>query len=114
MTIDGKDINFSYGLYFIGKAREKTGKDISEVFTGIQANPHSELVDLMYLSIEVDASLDGKKPPLTKREFVEYIQSSNDLNNDDGFGATFLKELTKSLFENVPKSDEDGKEVKKK
>lgn len=107
-------IKFSYGLYFLGKAVEETGKDLAQILLDIQNNPHSELVDLMYLSYKVNCKLDEVKPDVSKRQFVEYIERSKDLSNDDGLAANFLNKLTETMNEFLPKSDEEVETAKKK
>ena len=114
-TINGKEVGFSYGLYFLGKAQEATDKDLFHIVQHLGQNALSFLPDLMYLSMEVDAQLDGNELQLSKREFIEWLEKEKDLANDDGLGAKFIKGLTSTIKDNLPKDDvkEDGN-VKKK
>ena len=112
-NINGKEVGFSYGLYFIGKAQEETGKELYEIVNSLSKNALSLIPDLMYLSISIDAQLDGKKPAITKREFIEWMESEKDLAKDDGLASQFIQSFTETIKDNLPKDDVDG-EIKKK
>ena len=112
--INGKEIGFSHGLYFIGKAQKELGKDLFELVDELGKNTLSFLPDLMYLSIKVDAELDDKQPLIKKREFIEYLENSKDLSDAEGIGARFISEFSKSIKVNLPVNEDDGDGVKKK
>ena len=109
--INGKQIGFSKGLYFIGKAQQELGKDLFQLVEELGKNTLSFLPDLMWLSIKVDAELDGNLPQITKREFIEYLETNKDLSDAKGLGARFIHEFSESIKTNLP-VDEDN--VKKK
>ena len=111
--INGKEIGFSNGLYFIGKAQQQLGKDLFQLVEELGKNTLSFLPDLMWLSIKVDAELDDKQPSITKREFNEYLENSKDLSNNEGIGARFVSEFSNSIKTNLPQ-EETGDDVKKK
>lgn len=113
--INGQEIGFSHGLYFIGKAQEVFKKDLFELVGTLGSNTLSFLPDLMYLSLKVDAELDDKEPKISKREFIEWIETTKDLANDKGLGAKFVSEFTKSIKSNLPEEKVEAEEdVKKK
>jgi len=112
-NIKGNEIGFSNGLYFIGKAQEELGKDLFQLVEALGNNTLSFLPDLMWLSIKVDAELDDKQPLISKREFIEYLETAKDLSDDKGIGARFISEFSNSIKTNLPQV-EDKDEVKKK
>lgn len=111
--VGDKELGFSHGLYFIGKAQEEFNKDLFQLVGALSSNTLGFLPDLMYLSMKVDAELDGDKPKISKREFVEWLESTKDLNNEKGLGATFISEFSKSIKSNLPE-DESTESSKKK
>ena len=112
--INGKEIGFSNGLYFIGKAQRELGYDLFQLVEELGKNTLSFLPDLMWLSIRVDAELDDKQPAISKREFIEYLENSKDLSDDKGIGARFVKSFSDSIKVNLPVEESGGEDVKKK
>ena len=112
--INGKEIGFSNGLYFIGKAQQELGKDLFQLVEELGKNTLSFLPDLMWLSIKVDAELDDKLPLITKREFIEYLETNKDLSDDKGIGARFVAEFSNSIKTNLPVEEKEDDDVKKK
>ena len=112
--INGKEIGFSNGLYFIGKVQRELGYDLFQLVDELGKNTLSFLPDLMWISIKVDAELDDKLPAISKREFIEYLETTQDLSKNEGVGARFVKSFSESIKVNLPVEESGGEEVKKK
>lgn len=114
------DIKFGFGLYFLGKAQKERDTDLSGLLQSLAKNPVADTVDLMYLSAVVEAELDGVKLQLTKREFLDYLESIEDFKNTEGIIAQWSKGLMETIKGNFlpdePNEDVAEKEddVKKK
>lgn len=118
ININGKDVGFSYGLYFLGKAMKQKNVDLNELLTGLLKNVLSEAVDLMYYSAVCEAEIDGVEVPITKREFLNYLEKEKDFLNSSGAIAKWSKGLTETISGNFlpenTESEAEGEGLKKK
>ena len=117
IEVKGVNVDLSFGLYFLGKVLKKYDSDLVTFLALLQKNPLAEFVDVMYFCIECNADLDGIKPPITKREFVNFLQDNDDFNNKEGVLANFSKGLITSInghFTPNQEDENDSEEVKKK
>ncbi len=114
--INGKKVLLGHGLYFLGKAQKKWDTNLMGLLDSISKNPISDSVDLMYYSIECEAELDGVKVDVTKREFLEHLESDNSFKSIDGLLSKWVNELIECIKGNfLPEEKEDkGVKVKKK
>lgn len=104
--IKGKKVKFTVGLYFLGEAQAELNMNIDELIRAVINNPSKYLLDLMFISARVEAELDEKPCPITKRDLVEWLDESDDFAKNDGIGAEFSNKLVKSLTKHLPKPEE--------
>ena len=114
LEINGNTIEFSYGLYFLGKAQKQRKQDMVEMLNDMATNI-SDSVDLMYLSAEIECELNNSQMPITKKEFVDFLEKENDFKNTEGYLAKWAKELLKTVKGHfLPEQEGSSDDVKKK
>jgi len=115
LKIKDKDVKFGFGTYYLGKALKENNTDISGLLESISKNPIADMVDLMYFSAKCEAELDDVKVPITKREFVDFLEETKDFKNDDGVLSKWSKALIESIRGNfLPEEDKEVNEVAEK
>jgi len=115
IKIKGIDVKFSVGLYFLGKAQKEYNTDLQGLLNSLIKNPLADMVDLMYYSAKCEAQLDDIEVPITKREFVSYLEDSNDFQKTDGVLAEWSKKFVESIRGNfLPENEEVTADGEKK
>ena len=97
IEINGKSVKFGYGLYFLGKAQKEHNTDLNGLLQSLVKNPIADMVDLMYFSAKCEAELDEVKLPITKREFLEFLENTGDFKKTDGLLAQWSNGLVESV-----------------
>lgn len=114
-SINGNEISFGYGLYFLGKAQKEYDTDLNGLLKSLVKNPIADMVDLMYYSAKCEAELDEVKLPITKRQLLEHLEKKDDFNKEDGLLAKWSSGLMDTIRGNfLPNDDEDKQEGQKK
>jgi hypothetical protein len=112
LTINGKEIEFYFGLGFLGEALDGIDISISELGAKVSENPYLYVPKLMYYSASYGYKRKGQETPFS------YFDLLDDIENDGGFSNdnlnTFLNKLTESMSMNVPKGEEVGSVTSKK
>ena len=115
MTIKIKehDINFGFGLYFLGKAQGEKGVDLNGLLKGLKNN--TDIIDLMFLSAKTEAYLDEVAFPLTRREFVEFFTTDKDsLKIIKQWETQFVEDIKGHFLPENKEDEKENEEVKKK
>ena len=108
INIKGKDVKFGFGLYFLGKAMKNQDTDLQGILTSISKHPIADMVDLMYFSAKCEAELDNVELQISKRDFLEHLEATNDFKNTDGLLAEWANKFTESLKGNfLPENEEE-------
>ena len=97
LIIDGKEVNFTFGLYFLGKAQKEFKTDMHGLLNGIVENPLADITDLMYFSLKCNAEIDEIEVPFTKRFFVEYLENNKEYAKEDGI----IKKWADAFIESI-------------
>lgn len=97
VKIKDKEVKIGYGLYFLGVAQKELNTDLNGLLQGLIKYPISEMVDLLWLSIKCEASLDEVELPIKKRDLVEHLQDTKDFEDEDGILAKFSNNFVKSI-----------------
>lgn len=113
IEINGHNIKFGFGLYFLGKAQKENDTDLGGLLQSIVKNPVADMVDLMYYSAKCEAELDDVKLAISKREFLEFLEANNDFQNTDGYLAEWSKKLVESVKVMFVENDAVEEGVKK-
>ena len=79
IKINGKDIKFGFGLYFIGKAQSEKDTDLQGLLKSIKTV--SDVIDLMYIDAKTEASPDLKFhfKEVTIQEMKDELKNLNKL-----------------------------------
>lgn len=111
VKINDKDVKFSFGLYFLGKAQINFNVDLSGLLQMLIKNPTANMVDLMWYSAVCESELDEVELPIKKRDFVDFLEGTNDFKNTDGVLAKYSNALLETIRGNfLPVNDEPVKE----
>lgn len=110
LEINNKEVSFGYGLYFLGKAIKKNDTDLSGLLQSLVKNPLSDMVDLMFFSAQCEAEIDGVDLNITKREFLVFLDSTDDFKHLDGALAKWSKKLLETIQGSFTVDNEDLKE----
>ncbi len=97
INIKGHSVKFGVGLYFLGKAQKENDTDLGGLLQSIAKNPVADMVDLMYYSAKCEAELDDINIPISKRDFLEFLEENDDFKNTDGHLAKWSNDLVKSV-----------------
>lgn len=115
INIKGKEVKFGFGLYFLGKAQKHNDTDLNGLLQSLIKNPIADMVDLMYYSAKCEAELDDVELGISKRDFLEHLESVNDFTNTDGYLAKWSGNLVESIKGNfLPEDDTKAGEGSKK
>ena len=115
LEINSKQVKFGFGLYFLGKCLKEYKTDLNGLLQSLVKNPISDIVDLMYFSAKCEAELDEVKLQISKREFLDYLESTKDFQNTDGVLAKWSNGFVESVKGNfLPEINADEDDVKKK
>lgn len=109
-----KELEFVYGLSFLGKFYDDFGKNVSDIIEDYLANPHGMIPTLMYESYKHGLERKGLTLNHTKWEFTDLLEECGGVSSDDSPAVEFIKNFIDSLQLNLPKTDEKKDEVKKK
>ena len=104
LKLGGKDIDFNFGLMFIGELLEATELTIVEIVGKMNKNPFMMIPVLMVHSAAFAAHKKGVEFSLTKYDFAEWIDADGGINSK--VAVEFLAAFTKSLTKDVPKTEE--------
>lgn len=113
LEIQGNEIEFNFGLAFLGELLESTGLTIEQIIEGLQKNPFKIVPQIMFESVKHAKARRGKVLEMTVYDMADLIDESGGINQKavEDFLSAFYQSLTKD----VPKEDSPEKdEVKKK
>lgn len=114
--IAGHNIKFGFGLYFLGKAQKKWQTDLDGLLKGLVKYPIANMVDLMWYSAQCEAELDGKELAISKRDFITFLEQTNDYQDEEGYLATWSNQFVESVkgVFGIDAEQEIEEDVKKK
>lgn len=112
LKIADRNLEFAFGLGFLGELFERTGLDINVVATDVIKNPFKMIPLLMYHSNSYSEMRAGREVSFTLYEFIDWLDESGGLGNPNT--KVFLDAFKKSLTRNIPKTDLKEPDSKKK
>ena len=105
VEIDGKEISFGFGLYFLGKAQGVLGLELVELLASLKTR--ADIVDLMYVSAKTEAYLDDKIFVYSKRDWVDlFINDTAEVKVITDWEVEFVKSV-QGLF-NLKQEDTES------
>lgn len=112
LKIADRELEFSFGLGFLGELFDETGLDIHEVAKKVTTNPFKMVPLLMYYSSAYALRRAGKEVDYTVYDFIDWLDESGGIGNPNT--NVFLKAFTQSMIKNVPKDNSKQTGSKKK
>lgn len=112
LKIAERELDFSFGLGFLGELFEETDLSINEVVEKLNKNPFKMIPTLMYYSSAYALKRQGKEVDFTLYDFTDWIDESGGVGNPNT--KIFLNAFTESMTKNIPKTDVDKDASKKK
>lgn len=109
LEVNGQELEFSFGLGFLGELLDELDMGIDEVLQGFNTNPYKYIPTAMYMSAKYSKKRKGEDF-VDKYVFFDWIDADGGLTDKNKSAVKFVQEFTASLFKDVPK--EDDKEVK--
>ena len=108
LQINNKELEFSFGLGFLGELLESTGKSMDEILTAMDKNPYRFIPLAMFHSTKYAYKRKGKDIDFDFYQFTDWIEQDGGLTDTNKSAIKFIEEFTNSLFKDVPQ--EEGKE----
>jgi hypothetical protein len=113
LTINGKELEFTFGMGFLGELLDETDLSLDEVLLKFDKNPFKFIPLCMYVSTKYAYELKGKKIDFDRHTLVKWIEADGGLTDDNKSVIEFTKAFSDSLFKNVPEEKTDGTSKKK-
>ena len=111
LTINNENVDFRFGLGFLGKALEELKIGIEDIGKNLSEYPFTYAPKLMYYSYEYSMLRDGKADVKDYNTFLDSLDDDGSFSN--GNVEKFLNAFTTSLTKDVPKNKK-GSDTKKK
>ncbi|MDB4299634.1 hypothetical protein N9928_01135 [bacterium] len=105
-----KNVEFRFGIGFMGHLLEALGYSIEDTMTKLQENPFKLIPQLMHESHVYDAYRKGEDSKYTLFDFLDMIDETGGMASS-GFAA-FTKAFTESMTKDVPKPSANPKKRK--
>ena len=112
LKIGQRDLEFTFGLGFLGELFDETDLTINEVVGKLNKNPFKMIPTLMYYSCAYLLKRKGQEVDFTIYDFTDWIDESGGIGQPST--KRFLDAFTESMTKNVPKTDEAKGDSKKK
>ena len=115
IDFEGKELEFFYGLSFLGEFMSSESMDIQEVVNSITEDPYVFIPKLMYKSYLHNCTRKDVTPVIKKQfELTDLIEQTGHFV-DGSKASEFCVAFIKSIIDSLPKGEqEDSGEVKKK
>lgn len=115
LKINGQDVKFGFGLYFLGKAQKEQNTDLNGLLQSLVKNPISDMVDLMFYSAKCEAEIDEVELKITKRQFLTHLEETKDFDNTDGLLARWSNKFIETIKGNfLPEGSKEVDEAAEK
>jgi len=112
IDFNDKELEFFFGLSFLGYFYDKFDLDVSELSNNLQTKPFSFIPLLMLESYLHNCERNEKKPEYNKFTFADLLDENGGVTDDNGSAAIFLKAFMESIIARLPKSEEEGSKKK--
>ena len=116
LTINKKELEFSFGLGFLGELLDETGQSLEDVLEGFEKNPYKFIPVAMFVSTRYAYKRKGKDIDFDRYQMLDWIEEDGGLTDKNESAIKFMSALSESLFKDVPteKSTKTSKGSKKK
>jgi len=105
LKIGGVDYTFSLGLGFLGELLEETDLGIDDIIPKMIKNPFKWVPAMMFYSAKFTKDLNNEEFDFTTTTILEGLETEpGGINCKQSL--KFMRALNKSMYNNVPVSDE--------
>ena len=111
LKISDKEIEFHFGLGFLGELLDTLDLSIEELMNGIQKNPFKFLPKVMHGAASYAAQRKGEELGMELYELIDLIDDDGGVASDNT--AKFLQAFTASMTKDVPEEPKTPKKVGK-
>ena len=113
LNFNGKDIEFFFGLSFLGEFLKEESTDLQGIFNFISAEPYTFIPNLMYKSYLHNCKRQGKKADFKPFEMSDLIEETGHFK-DGSESAKFVEAFLQSIIDSLPKEESIKDDVVKK
>ena len=114
LDINGKQLEFAFGMGFLGELLEETNIDLEEFLIRFDKNPFKYIPICMYVSAKYAYEAKGTKIDFTKYNLIDWLELDGGLTDANKSVLEFTKAFSNSLFKNVPEDNSSKKGGTKK
>ena len=107
LKINDKELEFSFGLAFLGELIEKTDLSLEDIIAKMNKNPFKMVPMIMFYSASYALERKGKEVDFTRFDISDWIDTSGGIA--DKSVVKFIEAFTLSLTKGVPKEEEAAK-----
>ena len=104
LTINKRELDFTFGLGFLGELLEQTDLSIDEVVLKLEKNPFKMLPTLMYESAKYALDRKGKEVDFTQHDFIDWIEADGGVMSKNSL--KFYEGFVKGMTKDVPEDEE--------
>lgn len=105
LTINKREIEFHFGLYFLGELLDELDMSFDEINERLSKNPFKFVPRLMFLSAKYAYTRKGEVIDFSEYTLVDWLEADGGFTNPNI--ENFLNAFTGSLSKDVPKETED-------
>jgi len=107
LTINSRELEFTFGLGFLGEVLEFLDMSMSELGEKVTKNPYKYIPILVYHSAKYALDLEGKEADFTQKDVIEWIEKDGGINFGNKFYMRFQEKFIESLTKDIPKNEEE-------
>ena len=112
LTINKRELDFTFGLGFLGELLEALDMDIENVVVSINKNPFKIIPALMFHSASYAKKRKGQKVDFTLYDLTDWIEEDGGIGNNNV--VDFCNAFNESLMSGVPQEQETTDKAPKK
>lgn len=104
LKINGRDLEFTFGLGFLGELLDETNLSIDEIVEQLNRNPFKMIPLLMFQSASFALKRKGEEVDFTSYDMADWLDAEGGVSN--GKVKRFLDTFTESMTKDIPKNDQ--------
>ena len=113
LNFNGKEIEFFFGLSFLGEFLSKNDIDLQGIFNKISNDSYSFIPKLMFASYKHNCQRKDLKVELKAYELSDLIEETNYFK-DGSESSKFVEPFLQSIIDSLPKQEETNDKTPKK
>jgi len=113
LDFGSKELEFFFGMSFLGEFLEEEKTDVKEIYANIKRNPYGYVPDLMYRSHLHNCKRKKEDRNLKPYEMADLIEESGHFKNGSE-SSKFLEVFLQSILDGLPKTETETKKSNSK